>query len=104
SGPAVATIDGQPVSQSLFDLYVENVIRANPELAAGGQEEMLEQFISMQLAARQAETQPVAKSQRVQDQLALARMNVLVDASLQDWLETNVVNDDELLPEYEAQV
>jgi peptidyl-prolyl cis-trans isomerase C len=58
----------------------------------------------MKLAAEAAEKAGVAKQQKVEDQIALARMNVIVDAGLQKYLEDNPVSDAELKPEYDAQV
>jgi peptidyl-prolyl cis-trans isomerase C len=58
----------------------------------------------MKLAADAAEKEGVAKDAKVTDQLSLARLNVMVDAGLQKWLEAHPVTDAELKPEYDAQV
>lgn len=105
SGPAVATVNGKPVSKSQFDLYVESVGRQSKrEVTDAEKAQLLDQFISMQLAAETAEKEGLTKDTKVSDQLALARLNVLVDAGLQKWLEKNPVTDDQLRPEYDAQV
>jgi peptidyl-prolyl cis-trans isomerase C len=105
SGPAVAVVNGKPLSKSEFDLYVENVGRQSKrEIAEAEKSQLLDQFISMQLAAEAAETAGIAKDAKVNDQLALARLNVIVDAGLQQWLEKNPVTDAELRPEYDQQV
>ena len=105
AGPAVATVNGKPVSKSEFDLYVETVERQSKrQIAAEEKSTLLDQFISMRLAADAAEKEGVAKDAKVQDQLALARLNVLVDSGLQQWLEKHPVTDEELRPEYDAQV
>ncbi len=46
----------------------------------------------------------MTKQPKVEDQLALARMNVIVDAGLQKYLEAHPVTDADLKPEYDAQV
>ena len=66
--------------------------------------QLLDQFIGMRLAADAAEKSGVTKDQKVEDQLALARLNVIVDAGLQKYLEAHPVTDEELKPEYDAQV
>jgi peptidyl-prolyl cis-trans isomerase C len=66
--------------------------------------QLLDQFIGMRLAADAAEKGGVTKDQKVEDQLALARLNVIVDAGLQKYLEAHPVTDEELKPEYDAQV
>jgi peptidyl-prolyl cis-trans isomerase C len=105
AGPAVATINGKPISKSEFDLYVLNVgQQAQREVTEEQKAQILDQFISMKLAADVAEKAGIAKQQKVEDQLAIARMNVIVDAGLQKYLEEHPVTDADLKPEYDAQV
>lgn len=105
AGPAVATVNGKPVSKSEFDLYVENVQnQSKRQISEEEKSTLLDQFISMRLAAEAAEKEGITKEAKVQDQLALARLNVIVDSGLQQWLEKHPVTDDELRPEYDAQV
>lgn len=105
SGPAVAVVNGKSLSKSEFDLYVENIGRQSKrEVTEPEKAQLLDQFISMQLAAEAAEKEGIAKDPKVNDQLALARLNVVVDAGLQKWLEKNPVTDADLRPEYDAQV
>ena len=104
-GPAVAVVNGKNISKSEFDLYVENVARQSKrEINESEKSQLLDQFISMKLAAEAAAKEGLEKDTKVQDQLALARLNVLVDSGLQQWLEKNPVTDAELRPEYDAQV
>lgn len=105
SGPAVAVVNGKTITKSEFDLYVENVSRQSKrEVNEAEKSQLLDQFISMKLAAETAEKEGIQKDAKVSDQLALARMNVIVDAGLQKWLEAHPVTDEELRPEYDAQV
>lgn len=105
SGPPAAVVNGKSISKSEFDLYVENVARQSKrEVTEAEKSQLLDQFISMQLAAEAAEKEGISKDAKVQDQLALARLNVIVDSGLQKWLEQHPVTDEELRPEYDAQV
>lgn len=105
AGPAVAVVNGKTLTKSEFDLYVENVERQSKrQISEEEKTQLLDQFISMKLAAEVAEKDGVEKDGKVRDQLALARLNVLVDSGLQQWLEKNPVTDQELRPEYDAQV
>src|SRR5688572_22809961 len=105
SGPAVATVNGKAISKSEFDLYVQNVgQQAQREVTEEQKSQLLDQFIAMKLAADVAEKAGIAKQQKVEDQIAIARMNVIVDAGLQKYLEEHPVTDAELKPEYDAQV
>lgn len=101
----VATVNGKALSKSEFDLYVANVARqSGREVPAEQKTQLLDQFIGMHLAADAAEKAGVPKQPKVEDQLSLARLNVIVDAGLNKYLEEHPVTDAELKPEYDAQV
>lgn len=101
---AVAIVNGQPISRSEFELYLQSVARQAGEIPEERKPDLLDQFITMKLAADAAEKAGVGKNPAVIDQIELATMNVLVDAGLQKYLEENPVRDEELKPEYDAQV
>jgi peptidyl-prolyl cis-trans isomerase C len=104
-GESVATVNGKSISKSQFDLYVQNIARqAGREIPDEQKPELLDQYINMQLAADAAEKAGITKQPKVEDQLALARMNVVVDAGLNKYLEDHPVTDAELKPEYDQQI
>jgi peptidyl-prolyl cis-trans isomerase C len=104
-GERVATVNGKALPKSEFDLYVANMSRqSGREVPEDQKGQLLDQYISMQLAADEAEKAGIEKDQKVRDQLALARVQVLVDAGLQKYLESHPVQESELRPEYDAQV
>jgi peptidyl-prolyl cis-trans isomerase C len=101
----VAVVNGKPISKSEFDLYLGNVARqSGREIPEEQKPQLLDQYISMKLAAEAAEKEGITKDTKVADQLALARLNVVVDAGLQKYLEAHPVKDEELKPEYDAQI
>jgi peptidyl-prolyl cis-trans isomerase C len=101
----VATVNGKPVPKSEFELYVANMSRqAGREVTAEQKGEMLDQYIKMQLAADEAEKTGIEKDAKVRDQLALARLQVLLEAGMQKYLDSHPVEDSELRPEYDRQV
>lgn len=105
AGESVATVNGKSISKSQFDLYVQNIARqAGREIPDEQKPELLDQYINMQLAADAAEKAGITKQPKVEDQLALARMNVVVDAGLNKYLEDHPVTDAELKPEYDQQI
>jgi peptidyl-prolyl cis-trans isomerase C len=105
TGERVATVNGKALPKSQFDLYVANMNRqTGREMPEDQKGQLLDQYISMQLAADEAEKAGIEKDQKVRDQLALARLQVLVDAGLQKYLEAHPVQESELRPEYDAQV
>ena len=102
---SVATVNGKAISKGQFDAYVANVSRqAGREIPPDQKAQMLDQFIGMQLAAEAAEKAGITKQPKVEDQLALARLNVVVDAGLQKYLEDHPVTDAELQAEYDTQI
>jgi peptidyl-prolyl cis-trans isomerase C len=104
-GESVATVNGKPITKAQFDLYVAKFQRQpGQELTEEQKSQVLDQLISMQLAAEAAEKAGVAKDPAVADKLALARMDVVVDAGLKKYLEEHPVTEAELKPEYDAQV
>jgi peptidyl-prolyl cis-trans isomerase C len=101
----VATVNGKPVPRSEFELFVANMNRqSGREVGEEQKAGLLDHYIGMQLAAEEAEKAGIDKEQKVRDQIALARVQVLADAGLQKWLEAHPVQDSELRPEYDAQV
>jgi len=105
AGERVATVNGKALPKSVFDLYVANMSRqSGREVTEEQKGQLLDQYVSMQLAAEEAEKAGIEKDQKVRDQLALARLQVLVDAGLQKYLEAHPVQESELRPEYDAQV
>jgi peptidyl-prolyl cis-trans isomerase C len=104
-GERVATVNGKALPKSEFDLYVANMSRqSGREVTQEQKSDLLDQYIKMQLAADEAEKAGIEKDQKIRDQLALARLQVLVDAGLQKYLEAHPVQESELRPEYDAQV
>jgi peptidyl-prolyl cis-trans isomerase C len=105
AGESVATVNGRPVPESEFELYLATLARqSGREVTPEQRADALDQFINLQLAAEEAEKTGVDKEPKVRDQLALARVQVLADMSLQKYLEAHPVQDAELRPEYDAQV
>ncbi|HEY6642929.1 peptidylprolyl isomerase [Povalibacter sp.] len=102
---SIATVNGKALSKSQFELYVANIERqAGRTIPAEQRPELLDQFIGMELAATAAEKAGVTKDPKVEDQVALAKLNVIVDAGLKKYLDEHPITDAELKPEYDAQV
>lgn len=101
----VATVNGKPISKSEYDLYLASIARqSGRDIPEDQKPQMLDQFISMQLAADAAEKSGVTRDPKVQDQLNFSRLNVIVEAALKKYLDEHPVSDGELKPEYDKQV
>jgi peptidyl-prolyl cis-trans isomerase C len=100
----IATVDGKPISRSEFDLYVSTVEeQSGRQITDAEKNQTLDQLIAMKLAEAAAEKEAADKEPKVADQLAQARMNVLVEAHLEDFLEKNPVTEADLQSEYDQE-
>jgi hypothetical protein len=79
----IATVNGKALPKSEFDLYVTSLTRqSGHEVTPEQRQQMLDQFINLHLAAEEAEKAGADKEQKVADQLALARVQVLADEAM----------------------
>lgn len=102
---AVAIVNGKAISKAQFEVYFADVARqAGREIPDTQKSEVLDQYINTLLAAEAAEKAGVLKEPKIEDQLALARMNLVAGAGVEKYLEDHPVTDAELKPEYDAQV
>src|SRR5688500_13688232 len=70
SGHVVAVVYGKSITKSEFDLYVENVgSQSKRGVTEAEKTQLLDQFISMKLAADAAEKEGIQKDAKVSDQL-----------------------------------
>jgi peptidyl-prolyl cis-trans isomerase C len=100
-----ATVNGQVITKSQFEEHLANAARTSGhEIAEASKGEALDQLITMKLAAAQGEKSGLTSQQKIEDQIELARLNVLAEAAFQKYLEEHPVTDAELRPEYDAQV
>src|SRR5712671_2124012 len=101
----VATVNGKPLSATMFESYATAVARRPAkELTPEQRGQVLDMFISMKLAADVAEKDGTAKKSDVEAQLELQRMNVLSEAMLKKYLEDHPITDAEIKAEYDTQV
>ncbi len=105
SGPTVATVNGQPLSAAVFDLYIGTVAQqAGGNVTDEQKAQLLDQLVSMHLAADAAQKAGLDKGKDVQAQLELTRLNVLADAQFKKMIADTPVTDAEVQAEYDAQV
>jgi peptidyl-prolyl cis-trans isomerase C len=103
--PAVATVNGQPITKSFFDFYLRGVTGKEPnELSAEQREQALDNLIRAKVIAAKAEADGVAKAHDTAALIELQRLNVLQNAASEKYLEDKKATDQELRSEYETQV
>jgi peptidyl-prolyl cis-trans isomerase C len=102
---SVATVNGKAVDQAAFDAYVTAVARKPAsELTPDQRNQVLDQFIAMQIAADLAVKNGMDKTANVTSLLSLARMNVLSEATLKKYVDDHPVTDAEIKAEFETQI
>src|SRR5271166_1582575 len=101
----VAIVNGTPITRTEFDLYVRNLLQGKQqELTAEQKNQVLDELISMQLLAAQADQQGLEKDPDTDAQLELLRTRVLADAASKKYLKSIEPTDAELHAEYESAI
>jgi peptidyl-prolyl cis-trans isomerase C len=108
SSPAVATVNGEPITRAEFDLYVKNLLRNSKQpttnLTADQQNQVLDDLISLKLMSAQGKKDGLQDDQDVQAQLGLLHMRVLADAESQKFVKSHAPADVDLKAEYEQAI
>ena len=104
--PAVATIDGTPISRVEYDTYLKSLLRGRPaaDLTTEQKAQVLDELINMQLLASQGAKEGVDKDPEVAAQLDVVRMRVMADAESAKYLKDKEPTDAELHAEYDTAV
>lgn len=104
-GVTVATVNGEPISSSFFDVYTKGVTgKPASELPADTRSRALDNVIDAELIAQQAKKDGLLKDPEVAGMLELARLNVLQQAVSERYLKDKKPTEQELRAEYETQV
>jgi peptidyl-prolyl cis-trans isomerase C len=107
SSPAVATVDGTPITRAEYDLYVKNLLRnAKPgtTLTADQQNQALDDLIGLEVIADKAQKDGLQDDPDVKTQLALLRLRLLADAESQKYIKSQTPSDADLKAEYDQAV
>ena len=106
TSPAVATVNGTPISQADYDVYVKSLLQGKPQtdLTAEQKAQVLDEMITMQLVSAQAVKDGLQKDPDVAARLDVLRMRVLADAESQKFLKGKEPTDAELHAEYDSAI
>ncbi|NBX43557.1 MAG: peptidylprolyl isomerase [Gammaproteobacteria bacterium] len=105
AGPPVATVDGEPISRSLYDFFVKaSSGQSSDELSAEQREQVLDSLVSLQLLAAQARKQGLDQKTELLGEMQLAELDVLQRAVVQSYLQDKTPTEQELRAEYDTQV
>ncbi len=101
----VAIVNGTPISRTEYDIYVKSLLQGKQqELTPDQKNQVLDELISMQLLAAQADKDGLEKNPDTEAQLEVLRMRVLADAASQKYLKGQEPTDAELHAEYDSAI
>jgi peptidyl-prolyl cis-trans isomerase C len=106
NSPAVATVNGAPITRNFYDFYIKGVTggKSPADLTADQRGLALDNLIRAQVVAEQAVKEGLDKSGDTAFMLELARLNVLEQAVQDRYLKDRQPTDQELRAEYETQL
>jgi peptidyl-prolyl cis-trans isomerase C len=101
----VATVNGQPLTTAQFELFSKAVAgKASSELNAAQRSQALDTLVRAEAVAQQAEKEGLDKQGDAPPSLALARLQILEQAAMTNYLKDHKATDAELKAEYDTQV
>ena len=101
-GKAFATVNGQPISQSVYNAFIAEQkaqgVPDSPELQGAVKEEL----VRREILAQEAKKKGLDKTPNIQGQLELARQGVLIRAYLTEYVKANPISEAQLKAEYDV--
>src|SRR5713226_1736224 len=94
------TVNGKPSPKSRLEFIVKQRAAQGQPDNEQARKAILDNLISQEVVAQEADRRGFGKSADVRAQLDLMRQQVLVQAIIQDHLKTHPVKDEEMLAEY----
>ncbi|HEY6240225.1 MAG TPA: peptidylprolyl isomerase, partial [Burkholderiales bacterium] len=94
------TVNGKVIPKSRLDFIVKQRTAQGQADTEEMRKTILDNLISQEVVAQEAERRGFAKNADVRAQLDLARQQIMVQALIQDYLKSHPVKDAEMLAEY----
>src|SRR6266511_1013948 len=90
------TVNGKPIPKSRLDFIVKQRAAQGQADNEQARKSILDNMITQEVVAQEADRRGLAKSADVRTQLELLRQQVLVQAVVQDHLKTHPIKDEEM--------
>jgi peptidyl-prolyl cis-trans isomerase C len=101
----VATVNGTPLTSAQFELFTKAVSgKTSAELTPAQRTQALDTLVRAEAVAQQAEKEGLDKQGDAPPSLALARLQILEQAAMTNFLKDHKATDAELKAEYDSQV
>lgn len=100
-GKAVATVNGQPISQTVFNAFTaEQQAQGTPD-SPELKDAIKEELVRREILAQEAKKKGLDKNPNIQGQIELAKQAVLIRAFLSDYVKAHPISEAQLKAEYE---
>ena len=101
-GKAFATVNGQPISQTVYNASVaEQKAQGAPD-SPELQNAVKEELVRREILAQEAKKKGMDKNPNIQGQIELAKQAVLIRAYLSDYVKANPISEAQLKAEYDV--
>ncbi len=101
----VATVNGTPITEDMLDTYVDERTRGHgSQISPDDRTNLLNQLISLELLADEAQKQGVDKKKDVAIDLELQRSSLLASNLIHGYLDSHPVSDDDLKAAYQDHI
>lgn len=100
-GKAYLTVNGQPISQSVYNAFMNEQKAQGAADSAELQAMVKEELVRREILAQEAKKKGLDKNADIQGQMDLARQAILIRAYLSDYVKANPIGDDQLKANYE---
>lgn len=97
----IATVNGKPIPKARADILVRERTQQGAPDNAQLRQAVREDLVNREVIMQEAERRGVTKSVDVQQQMELARQQVVLRAFLTEWARANPISEDQLKAEYE---
>lgn len=100
-GPAAATVNGTPISESLVAMMLKQRTDLGREASAEARNGFIDRLAMQLVITQEAVKKGLDKVPEVADKIELGRQSILVEALVQDFRKSNPITDEVLSTEYE---
>ena len=101
AGDAVATVNGKPIKQSLFDFIVKDALDHGQKIDDNVREVIISKLISSELVLQEAQKSGMDKKPDFLAKEELTRRELLVNVYIQDYMKNHPVSDSDTKAAYE---
>lgn len=101
AGPAIATVNGTPISQARFNFMLQQAQQQGQPDSPELRKNLRDKLIIEEVVAQEALKKGIDKLADVNTQIDLARQTILIRAYLQDFVKNAPLGDDALKAEYD---